>query len=235
MSGSQIPEQSQNRTDDLLNQTRPKQQNKEYETVGTQSVVEPRDWRRRESRQDPTAVERRDRDQVEHHEDDVQCNAGAEKERQGIQDRVARVQLVRKENQQGLQADEKTDGEDKVACRACRCNQDVIALGMTQEPGIDRHRLGPSKKRKTRQKAKRREKQRPDRVDMRDWVQGDPAHKPSRRVAKTLGHPGMRRLVKTEREEQHDQVDQNPREVNIGQGIHRVIIPWRVNAIIRLR
>ena len=57
---------------------------------------------------------------------------------------------------------------------------------------------------------------------MHHRIERDPTQQSSRGIAKPIGRPRMRALVNGQPEQQHDEHDQNAREVDVGQGAYRL-------------
>ena len=74
--------------------------------------------------------------------------------------------------------------------------------------------FGPANQGKAGEKLQQRKQERPNRVDMRDWIQGHPAQVACGIVPAAIGHPGMRSLMDAQREKQDGELNENAANIN---------------------
>ena len=88
-------------------------------------------------------------------------------------------------------------------------------------PHVHRHRLRPADERRAADHREQRKQHRADRIGVHDRVERHAAEQPRRRIAQPIGRPRMRHFVHRQREQQHDERDEDLREVDVQQEVSK--------------
>ena len=107
-----------------------------------------------------------------------------------------------------MQQQGRDEGQDDVDAGAGEGDPDHVAFGMVEAAEVDRHRLGVAEQEgRVDQQQQAGQDQGPERIDVLDRVEGDPAHQARGIVAAALGHPAMRGLMQRDRDHDRQQPD----------------------------
>jgi hypothetical protein len=141
--------------------------------------------------QDPGAVQRRERNQVERREGDVRDH----ERQQGV--RVVRLGLHPARRHPVGQPEKKraAQGQEQVGDRSRHRDDDGSPARILEVGRVDRGGLGASENQPPRQRHEARQQDRPEQVDVRDRIQREAAERLSGGVAQLPGHPDVGALV----------------------------------------
>lgn len=185
-------------------QARGQQEHQDDETVAPGAHIGPGGARRQEIGHDLAAVQRRDGQQVDPGEAEVDVHPGHQHEQEvarGVRDVGAG-----QHGHHGAQDKSKADGQQKVGHGPGQGHPHHVAGGVAQVAHIDRHRLGPAED-EARAQTGEQEHGRAQGVEMRDGIEGQAAHEAGGLVPLAGGHPAVGHFMHDDAEQGGDQVD----------------------------
>ncbi len=164
-------------------------------------------------------IERRQRNDVEYRQQYVDLDRAQEQIDQRLPNHVSTDGRDRPGGRAANDHDDSHHGEkgrQQIGDWPGNGTQNIVANHVLEVPALDRHGLAPAKRPPAKDDQDQRHQNRSNRVDVHDGIQRNPSHHLARRVTQSIRHPGACRLAYTDREQQHDDLEEDVDWILVG-------------------